>query len=49
MPEKRKCFVVMGFGEKIDLATGRTLDLDKTHRTSIIGGGTYEWLLSPSI
>ena len=25
----------MGFGEKTDLATGRTLDLDKTYRTII--------------
>ena len=30
-----KCFVVMGFGEKTDLATGRTLDLDKTYRIII--------------
>lgn len=29
------CFVVMGFGEKPDYATGRTLDLDKTYRTII--------------
>jgi hypothetical protein len=29
------CFVVMGFGEKADYATGRTLDLDKTYRTII--------------
>lgn len=32
---KRKCFVVMGFGEKTDHATGRTLDLDKTYRIII--------------
>ncbi len=31
----KKCFVVMGFGEKPDYATGRTLDLDKTYRTII--------------
>ena len=31
----KKCFVVMGFGEKTDLATGRTLDLDKTYRIII--------------
>ncbi len=31
----RKCVVVMGFGEKTDLATGRTLDLDKTYRIII--------------
>src|SRR5215210_4048063 len=35
MPDKKKCFVVMGFGEKTDLATGRTLDLDKTYRIII--------------
>jgi tetratricopeptide (TPR) repeat protein len=32
---KKKCFVVMGFGEKPDYATGRTLDLDKTYRIII--------------
>lgn len=31
----KKCFVVMGFGEKTDYATGRTLDLDKTYRIII--------------
>src|SRR4051812_18651808 len=35
MPDKKKCFVVMGFGKKTDLATGRTLDLDKTYRIII--------------
>jgi hypothetical protein len=35
MNAKKKCFVVMGFGEKTDLATGRTLDLDKTYRVII--------------
>jgi hypothetical protein len=35
MPDKKRCFVVMGFGEKTDLATGRTLDLDKTYRIII--------------
>jgi hypothetical protein len=30
MPEKR-CFVVMGFGIKTDLATGRKLNLDKSY------------------
>jgi tetratricopeptide (TPR) repeat protein len=35
MADKKKCFVVMGFGEKTDLATGRTLDLDKTYRIII--------------
>jgi hypothetical protein len=32
---KPLCFVIMGFGEKVDLATGRTLDLDKTYRIII--------------
>src|ERR1044071_3592358 len=35
MDAKKKCFVVMGFGEKTDLSTGRTLDLDKTYPVSI--------------
>ncbi|HSU52030.1 MAG TPA: hypothetical protein VLJ41_15595, partial [Segetibacter sp.] len=35
MPDKKKCFVIMGFGEKTDLATSRTLDLDKTYRIII--------------
>lgn len=29
--KKKKCFVVMGFGEKTDFATSRTLNLDKTY------------------
>jgi hypothetical protein len=29
------CFVIMGFGEKTDLATGRKLDLDKTYKNMI--------------
>jgi hypothetical protein len=29
------CFVIMGFGEKTDFATGRKLDLDKTYRNII--------------
>jgi hypothetical protein len=33
--KKKTCFVIMGFGEKTDLATGRTLDLDKTYRIII--------------
>ena len=33
--KKKKCFVVMGFGEKTDLATGRKLNLDKTYRIII--------------
>lgn len=32
MLEKRKCFVIMGFGKKTDFATQRTLDLDKTYK-----------------
>ena len=32
---KKICFVVMGFGEKPDFATSRTLDLDKTYRVII--------------
>jgi hypothetical protein len=29
------CFVIMGFGSKTDLATGRVLDLDKTYKNII--------------
>jgi len=29
------CFVIMGFGQKTDLATGRVLDLDKSYRNMI--------------
>lgn len=32
---RKYCFVIMGFGEKTDFATGRTLDLDKTYRLII--------------
>ena len=35
MPEKKTCFVVMGFGEKVDLATGRKLNLDKSYHNLI--------------
>ncbi|UEL49167.1 TRAFs-binding domain-containing protein [Terrisporobacter hibernicus] len=28
---KKMCFVVMGYGQKVDYKTGRTLDLDKTY------------------
>ncbi|MET0657412.1 MAG: tetratricopeptide repeat-containing protein [Steroidobacteraceae bacterium] len=34
VPQKT-CFVVMGFGEKTDFQTQRTLDLDKTYRNII--------------
>lgn len=33
--QKKRCFVIMGFGKKTDLATSRTLDLDKTYRIII--------------
>jgi len=32
MPEQKTCFVVMGFGEKTDYQTQRTLNLDKTYK-----------------
>ena len=32
MNTKKRCFVLMGFGEKTDFKTNRTLDLDKTYR-----------------
>jgi hypothetical protein len=33
IPNKMKgtCYVIMGFGRKVDLPTGRTLDLDSTY------------------
>ncbi|HEY0378069.1 MAG TPA: TRAFs-binding domain-containing protein [Pyrinomonadaceae bacterium] len=35
-PEKKKtCFVVMGFGEKVDFQTGRKLNLDASYRNMI--------------
>ncbi|HEX8422021.1 MAG TPA: hypothetical protein VF634_01345, partial [Pyrinomonadaceae bacterium] len=33
--DKKRCFVVMGFGVKSDYATGRKLDLDKSYRLMI--------------
>ena len=30
MARKKTCFVIIGFGPKVDHETGRTLDLDKT-------------------
>ena len=35
MNDNKICFVVMGFGQKVDYATGRTLDLDKTFENII--------------
>ncbi len=32
MNTKKRCFVLMGFGEKTDFKTNRKLDLDKTYR-----------------
>lgn len=32
MNERRRCFVLMGFGEKVDYRTNRKLDLDKTYK-----------------
>lgn len=33
--EKKRCFVVMGFGLKTDLATGRRINMDKTYKLLI--------------
>lgn len=33
--DRKLCFVIMGFGEKTDYPTGRTLNLDATYRTII--------------
>jgi tetratricopeptide (TPR) repeat protein len=36
MSKRQKlCFVIMGFGKKTDLSTGKTLDLDKTYKNII--------------
>jgi hypothetical protein len=32
---RKTCFVTMGFGRKVDLATGRLLDLNATYRQII--------------
>ncbi len=32
MEAKKRCFVLMGFGVKVDYKTNRTLDLDKTYK-----------------
>ena len=34
-PPQKKCFVVMGFGTKTDLATGRKLNLDISYNALI--------------
>ena len=33
--DRKRCFVVMGFGVKTDLATGRKLDLDRSYKNLI--------------
>jgi hypothetical protein len=38
MPDKKTCFVVMGFGKKTDFQTSRVLDLDKS----------YEYIIKPA-
>ena len=35
MPDQKTCFVIMGFGEKTDYETQRTLDLDKSYHNII--------------
>jgi tetratricopeptide (TPR) repeat protein len=35
MTKKKTCFVIMGFGQKTDYESGRTLDLDRTYRLII--------------
>jgi hypothetical protein len=35
VPDKKTCFVVMGFGKKTDFQTSRVLDLDKSYRNII--------------
>ena len=32
MSDKKRCFVLMGFGTKVDFKTNRSLDLDKTYK-----------------
>src|SRR6202035_3376519 len=46
------CFVIMGFGQKTDLATGRVLDLDKSYRNIIkpaVTGAGYECIRADEI
>ncbi|MGB8170227.1 MAG: hypothetical protein WCF18_22180 [Chthoniobacteraceae bacterium] len=35
MPDKKTCFVVMGFGKKVDFETGKTFDLDASYQNLI--------------
>src|SRR5215218_678470 len=35
MTKKKTCFVVMGFGEKVDFESGRKLNLDATYHNVI--------------
>ena len=35
VPDKKTCFVVMGFGKKVDFETGKTFDLDMTYQNII--------------
>jgi hypothetical protein len=32
MSNKKTCFVVMGFGKKVDFETGKEFDLDMTYK-----------------
>jgi hypothetical protein len=46
------CFVIMGFGQKTDLATGRVLDLDKSYRNVIkpaVAGAGYDCVRADEI
>jgi hypothetical protein len=46
------CFVIMGFGQKTDLATGRVLDLDKSYRNIIkpaVTGAGYDCVRADEI
>ena len=47
-----RCFVIMGFGQKTDLATGRVLDLDKSYRNIIkpaVAAAGYECIRADEI
>jgi hypothetical protein len=46
------CFVIMGFGQKTDLATGRVLDLDKSYKNIIkpaVASAGYECVRADEI